>query len=129
MLEAVQRRATRMIPALKHLEYRERLRELNMFSLERRFVRGDMIELYKMFSGSDYMDVGTFFTLETENRTRGHEKKIRKQSCRLDLRKYFFSHRVVDFWNALPREVVSSSSLNVFKKRLDEFMSLDERYI
>ena len=125
MLEAVQRRATRMIPALRHLEYKDRLKELNMFSFERRCLRGDMIELYKMFSDNDYLDVGTFFTLERENRTRGHDKKIRKQSCRLDLRKYFFSHRVVDFWNALPGEVVDSSSLDVFKKRLDRFM--DER--
>ena len=125
MLEAVQRRATRMIPALRHLEYRDRLKELNMFSFERRCLRGDMIELYKMFSDSNYLDVGTFFTLEEENRTRGHERKIRKQGCRLDLQKYFFSHRVVDFWNALPGEVVYSSSLNVFKKRLDKLM--DER--
>ena len=125
MLEAVQRRATRMIPALRHLEYRDRLKELNMFSFERRCLRGDMIELYKMFSDIDYLDVGTFFTLEEENRTRGHERKIRKQGCRLDLRKFFFSHRVVDFWNELPGEVACSSSLNVFKKRLDEYM--DER--
>ena len=81
-----------------------------------------------MFSDSNYLDVSTFFTLEEESRTRGHGRKIRKQGCRSDIRKYFFSHRVVDFWNALPREVVSRSSLSVFKKRLDEFMSLDERY-
>ena len=114
-----------MIPALRHLEYRDRLKELNMFSFERRCLRGDMIELYKMFSDRGYLDVGTFFTLEEENRIRGHERKIRKQGCKLGLRKYFFSHRVVDFWNALPGEVVYSSSLNVFKKRLDKLM--DER--
>ena len=122
MLEAVQRRATRMIPSLRRLEYTDRLKELNMFSFERRCIRGDMIELYKMFSDSDYLDVGTFFNLQGDNRIRGHNRKIRKQSCRLDIRKYFFSHRVVDFWNALPEEIVCSSSLSAFKKRLDKFM-------
>lgn len=81
-----------------------------------------MIELYKMFSDCDYLDVDSFFTLEEGNRTRGHDRKIRKQGCKLDLRKYFFSHRVVDLWNALPGGVVFSSSLNVFKKRLEKFM-------
>ena len=124
MLEVVQRRATRMIPALRRLEYRDRLKELDMFSFERRCLRGDMIELYKMFSDSDYVDVGVFFILEEENRTRGHhEWKIKKHGCRLDIRKYFFSHRVVDFWNALPERVVNSTSLNMFKSRLDRHMS------
>lgn len=122
MLEAVQRRATRMIPALRRLEYRDRLKELNMFSFERRCLRGDMIELFKMFTDSNYIDVSTFFTLEEEGRTRGHGRKISKQGCRSNIRKYFFSHRVVDFWNALPERVVSSTSLGMFKSRLDEHM-------
>ena len=126
MLEAVQRRATRMIPALKRLEYRDRLKELNMFSFERRCIRGDMIELFKMFSDTNYIDVRSFFTLEEGNRTRNHGRKIRKQGCRLDIRKYFFSHRVVDFWNALPETVVNSTSLTMFKNRLDKHLnSLD----
>ena len=69
-----------------------------------------------MFSDSDYLEVGTFFMLEEGNRTRGHGRKMRKPGCRIDLRKYFFSHRVVDFWNSLPRVVVKSSSLNVLKR-------------
>ncbi len=112
MLEAVQRRATRMMPALRRLEYRDRLKELDMFSFERRCLRGDMIELFKMFSDSSYIDKSTFFTLEEDSRTRGHGRKIRKQGCRSDIRKYFFSHRVVDFWNALPGRVVNSTSLS-----------------
>ena len=58
---------------------------LDMFSFERRCLRGDRIELYKMFSDSDYLEVGTFFNLQEGNRARGHGRKIRKQSCRLDL--------------------------------------------
>lgn len=122
MLEAVQRRATRMIPTLRHLQYRDRLRELKMFSIERRYLRGDMIELFKMFTDSSYIDVSRFFTLENVSRTRGNGRKIRKQGCRLDVRKYFFSHRVVDFWNSLPKEVVNSANLNSFKIRLDKLL-------
>lgn len=124
MLEALQRRVTRMIPALKRLEYRDRLKELNMFSFERRCIRGDMIELFKMFSDRNYIDVRSFFTLEEGCRTRNHGRKIRKQGCRLDIRKYFFSHRVVDFWNALPERVVNSTSLTRFKNRLDKHLNL-----
>ena len=124
MLEALQRRATRMIPALRCLEYRDGLKKLSMFSFERRCLRGDMIELlFKMFSDINYIDVSTFFTLEEESRTRGHGRKIRKQGCRSDIRKYFFSHRVVDFWNALPGRLVNSTSLNIFKSRLDKHMN------
>ena len=96
-MEAVQRRFTRMVIGMEGLEYRERLKALNMFSIKRRLLRGDMIEVYKLFSGLVDLDVRKFFTLETERRTRGHDKKIKKESCRLDIRKYSFSHRVVDF--------------------------------
>ena len=75
-----------------------------------------------MFSDSDYLDMGMFFTLEEENRTRGHNRKIRKQGCRLDIQKYFFSQRMVDFWNALLERIVNIISLSIFKSRLDKHM-------
>ena len=49
LLEAVQRRATRLIPGLKGMAYADRLKVLGLYSLERRSWRGDMIELYKIF--------------------------------------------------------------------------------
>ena len=125
LLESVQRRATKIIPSLKHLEYEDRLRVLNMFSFERRCVRGDMIELFKIFSGMDKLDFSKLFELEGSNRTRGHHLKIKKQRCRLDVRKYFFTNRVVDYWNSLPPETVDSPNLNVFKRRLDDYMGME----
>ena len=59
------------------------------------------------------------FTLDCNNKgTRGHLAKLSKPRCQKDVRKYFFSHRVIDRWNALDGETVSSSSTNVFKNRL-----------
>ena len=85
-------------------------------------MRGDMIEVYKMFNGLDDLNIEDYFDLDKNDRTRGHNLKIKKKSFKLDLRKNFFSLRVVDQWNNLPADVINSPTLNTFKRRLDKFM-------
>ncbi|KAK4819974.1 hypothetical protein QYF61_016128 [Mycteria americana] len=84
-----------LVKGLENKSYKEQLRELGLFSLEKRNLRGDLIALYS------------------------YSKEV---VARLDIRKYFFTKRVVKHWNGLPREVVESPSLEVFKRRLDEVL-------
>ena len=78
--EGVQRRATKLVPSLRNLSFEERLKKLGMFSLRRRRLRGDMIEVFKMIHGIDRVNLGKLFCIDEDGRTRKHSLclKIRR---------------------------------------------------
>ena len=117
-LESIQRRFSRMVWGLEGMEWKARVRKLGLMSLEERRNRADLIELFRMVKGSSSIPLEKFFELDSSRRTRGHGLKLRKLRFGTDLRKHFFSNRVVDVWNGLDNEVVSVDSVNRFKNGL-----------
>ena len=121
-LERIQRRATKMIPELRDLSYEERLKECGLTTLETRRLRGDQIEVFKILNGYENIDRNMFFSLKKDSRTRGHEVKLVKDQCRLDIRKHSFSHRTINEWNKLSTDCVTASSVNMFKNKVDTYL-------
>lgn len=118
-LEKVQRRATKLIPGIKKESYEERLRILNLFSLQKRRIRGDLIEVFKYLKGINKVNYARLLRPSSVSRTRGHKWKLFKGKFSTNIRKYFFSQRVISVWNRLPNHVVEAETLQVFKSRLD----------
>ena len=104
---------------MSNLTYEERLRIINLPTLIYRRMRGDMIETFKILK--EFYDQTAVPQLQRSTRpSRGHHLKLfLGRTRRLDIRKHYFSNRIVTTWNALPDHVVRAETINVFKSRLD----------
>ena len=121
LIERVQRRATKQLPGFKDLSYSERLQKLKLPTLAFRWLRGDMIEVFKILHKIyDEESSRNILDLAGPSRTRGHPLKLAKHSFNKSVRQHYFGLRVVNHWNGLPASVVTAPTLNTFKNRLDQ---------
>ena len=112
-----------MIRGMEHLSYEDRLRDLRLFSLEKRRLWGDLVVAFQDLKGAYKKGGERLFTKGCSDRTRGNKFKLKEGRSRLDIRKKFFTMRVARHWNRLPRDVVDTPSLETFKVRLDGALS------
>ena len=119
-LETIQRRATKLVTSVKDMSYSDRLRTLKLPSLRYRRRRADMLQIYKMFNGLVRIPMECHFKLATCSSTRGHQKKLFKSHAKKFARANFFSQRTINDWNNLPADTVNATSIDIFKRKLDD---------
>ena len=123
-LEKVQRRATKMVEGLgEGYSYSDRLRILGLTTLETRFLRADLIEVFKMLRGFENVDPEKFFQVPVvrDDGRRGHSSSF-KRRYRLDVGRFKFANRVCEEWNGLDDDVDAVGSVNAFKRKLDHHL-------
>jgi ribonuclease P/MRP protein subunit RPP40 len=114
-----------MIRALRDKTYEERLDILGLTTLKTRRVRGDLIEVFKMFKGLEDISRKHFFELARISQLRGHRFKLFKRRFNSDVRKYSFSQRIIEEWNGLPEELIDCKTVSNLKKKLDFYLKYD----
>ena len=108
-LESVQCRFTKSLSGMSSFTYSERLRLLNLDSLEMRRLRADLKLCFKMLKGFVDVDASEFVErVAPDSVTRGHCYKLVYSSVRINVRQHFFAVRIIPVWNSLLSNVVEA---------------------
>lgn len=114
-VERVQRRFTKRLPGLKNMSYDQRMKILQLPSLELRRKHADLFWCYKIVFGLVLVQFDKLFVMSPNTVTRGHKYKLFKRHSNVCIRSQFFTERVLNTWNNLPSQV-DFSSFSRFKR-------------
>jgi len=112
-----------MIREVEHICYEERLREMGLFSLEKRRLWGDLIEAFQYLKRAYWKDGVDLFSKACCDRTRNKDFNLRECVFKLDIKKKFFTMRVAKHWDRLPREVMEATYLETLMVSLGGALS------
>ena len=121
-----------MVTDLGKISYEEKLKKMGMQSLEDRRKRGDLIDTFKYMNGiydADPLKLFTFVQTRHERNTRSYlENNLVPEKTSLNVRKNFFTNRIVNEWNLLPSDIRYGSSLNEFKNYYDADIEMIHKF-
>jgi hypothetical protein len=117
-IEAVQRRFTKRLSGLAEFNYSTRLAILELDSLEPRLLHLDLVLAYKLIFGLAEIESYTLFEFRSDCITRGHDYKLTAHNNRVNVRKWYFSQRLINVWNSLLVNADCIASLSRFKSFL-----------
>jgi hypothetical protein len=118
ILEKVQQRAVKMVSGLRAESYEDRLKELEMDTLEERRLQADVAMVHRIMHKQNGLEPSTWFEManvQRNTRSGADPMNIKLATGRLDLRRNFFSVRVITHWNAVPKELKSIPSTVRFR--------------
>ena len=103
---------------MKYCSYAERLKRLDLITLELRRLHMDLTMCYKIVFKLIDLNFDDFFKFSPSSSTRGHPYKLYRQRGDITARENFFSQRVVNIWNNLSDKTVDFTSLNSFNRTI-----------
>lgn len=103
----------------QHSPCKEKMRDLCLFSVERRRLRGDFITIDEYLKCGSHVDRYELCSLVNNNRTSGNSKKLEHKEVPYKHKKNLFILIVTELWNRVPREVLESLSLEILNTPLD----------
>ncbi|KAF2351494.1 hypothetical protein FHG87_017748 [Trinorchestia longiramus] len=127
-MEKIQRKATKMTPELSNLSYERRLQRLELISLEQRRLRGQLIEAFKYLNGLNNVTLEELYRRDGNVRTRNDGHRLKLRNFKTSQAMNFFPVKIAATWNQLPENMVSASTVNTFKNRLDKYWITISQY-
>jgi ribonucleases P/MRP protein subunit RPP40 len=125
-LESVQKKAIGMISGLRSTENEARLNELGIWTLKKRRIMFDLIQMYKIANGTGNVQTSIQMYRDRQGgqstRLQTDLLNVIKPRSNLEVRRQFFTVRIADYWNAVPSEVKNVQNVSQFKRKIVSWM-------